>query len=574
MRQFFVVTCLLLAAATVHALDIEVQIEGLDGEQEANVRTFLSLEREKEREGLSEGRLRLLHREAPGEIRRALQPFGHFKPVIESRLERTETGYRALYQIQPGPRVKLAKVEFYATGPGKEDKLFAQGLDLEEGDFLDQARYDALKGQLLSDAIEAGYLDARYNIHKVRVDLDSYRAYIHLKLETGTHYRFGEVRFMQDVLNPEFLTRYQPFQSGDPFSHQQLLTLQSDLIDSEYFSHVEVRTLRDQAVGDQVPIEARLTPNKPNRYRAGVGFSTDTGPRITLDWKQRRMGREGHRMLSELRLSAPHSLLKTEYIIPLERPSQDALSFSAQADQFDTDTRRGVRLLLNAAHSSGQENNWRRTIGIDYSYEEFEEDEQDDNAFLLVPYATLSQLRTDGLDYIQRGHRINFRIEGAAEQLLSDTSYIQFHSDSKIIYGLGEGKWRLLARANLGATLAQSLTDLPVSKRFFAGGDNSVRGFGLDEIGPRNTAGEVIGGRFLAVGSIELERLLAGKWSAAVFLDAGNAFDPDYDTDIAYSAGVGIRWHSPVGPVRVDLANALSEEDPSVRLHIVVGFEL
>ena len=186
----------------------------------------------------------------------------------------------------------------------------------------------------------------------------------------------------------------------------------------------------------------------------------------------------------------------------------------------------------------------------------------------------LSHLRTDSLDYIQRGHRINFRIEGAAEQLLSDTSYIQFHSNSKIIYGLGESKWRLLARADLGATLAQSLTDLPVSKRFFAGGDNSVRGFGLDEIGPRNATGEVIGGRFLAVGSIELERLLAGKWSAAVFLDAGNAFDPDYDTDIEYSAGVGIRWHSPVGPVRVDLANALSEESPSVRLHIVVGFEL
>ncbi|MCP3997345.1 MAG: outer membrane protein assembly factor, partial [bacterium] len=175
-------------------------------------------------------------------------------------------------------------------------------------------------------------------------------------------YRFGEVRFVQDVLDSEFLTRYLRFRPGDPFSHEQLLTLQSNLIGSEYFSHVEVRTMRDEAVGGRVPIEVVLTPDKPNRYRAGLGFSTDTGPRITLDWKRRRIGREGHRMLSELRLSAPHSSLKTEYIIPLERPSKDSLSFSAQGDHFDTDTRRGVRLLLNGSQSVEQENDWRRTI--------------------------------------------------------------------------------------------------------------------------------------------------------------------------------------------------------------------
>ncbi len=574
MHRFFVVTCLLLTTATAHALDIAVQIEGLDGEQEANVRAFLSLEQEKTRKGLTEGRLRLLHREAPAEIRRALQPFGHFKPKIESRLEQNEAGFQALYQIQPGPRIKLAKVEFNVTGPGRDDTLFAMGLDLHENDFLDQTRYRVLKQQLLSDAIEAGYLDASYSIHEVRVDLDSYQAEIRLELESGPHYRFGEVRFVQGILNPEFLARYLRFRPGDPFSHDQLLTLQSNLIDSEYFSHVEVRTLRDEAVDDQVPTEVVLTPNKPNRYRIGLGFTTDTGPRVTLDWKRRLLGHNGHRMLSELRLSAPHSSLKTEYTIPLERPSKDSLSFSAQGDRFDTDTRRGERLLLNSARSVGLDNHWRRTIGIDYSYEDFEVGAQDDNALLLVPYVSWSQLRSDGLYYIQRGHRINLRFEGAAEQLLSSTSYLQAHTNNKLIHGLGDGNWRILTRMELGATLAQSLIELPASKRFFAGGDNSIRGFAWEEIGPQDSTGAVIGGRFLAVGSIELERLLTEKWSAAVFADAGNAFDPDYTTDIEYSVGFGVRWHSPVGPIRVDLASALSKDEPSVRLHIVIGPEL
>jgi translocation and assembly module TamA len=122
--------------------------------------------------------------------------------------------------------------------------------------------------------------------------------------------------------------------------------------------------------------------------------------------------------------------------------------------------------------------------------------------------------------------------------------------------------------------LAQDLLELPASKRFFAGGDNSVRGYDLDELGPKDDEGNVIGGRYLAVLSLELERRIVGKWSAAVFLDAGNAFDPDYDTDLEYGAGFGVRWHSPVGPIRVDLAAGLSAENVEPRLHIVVGPEL
>jgi len=317
-----------------------------------------------------------------------------------------------------------------------------------------------------------------------------------------------------------------------------------------------------------------LSPNRPNRYRAGVGYSTDTGPRITLDWKRRLIGRDGHRMLSELRLSRPHSSLKSEYLIPLQRPAKDALSFSIQGDHYDTDSRRGKRLLLNATQSVGLANDWQRSIGLDYSYENFEVGVQDDNALLLVPFVSWLQRRSDGRDFIQRGHRIDLRIEAAAEPLLSSTSYLQARANGKLIRGLGDGNWRILARAGLGATLAPSLTGLPASKRFFAGGDNSVRGFGLDKIGPRDSVGEVIGGRFLAVASLELERRLVNQWSAALFTDAGNAFDPDYDAKLQYSAGIGLRWHSPVGPVRIDLARTLSTDEPSLRLHIVIGPEL
>ena len=125
-------------------------------------------------------------------------------------------------------------------------------------------------------------------------------------------------------------------------------------------------------------------------------------------------------------------------------------------------------------------------------------------------------------------------------------------------------------------TWAEKLTELPPSKRFFAGGDNTVRGFRYEGLGPEDGAGDVIGGRYLAVGGIEVDRRISGKWSGAMFVDAGNAFDPDrdYDSETAYGIGLGVRWQSPVGPVRFDVASGRVEDQRHWRLHIVVGPEL
>jgi translocation and assembly module TamA len=558
----------------VYALDVSVEIDGLDKAAKENVRAFLSIEQEKGRKELTAARLRLLHKQASEEIRQALQPFGYFKPEIDAELRQTGEAFRAIYRVTPGPLIHLSKVDVQILGEGSDDPDLHSDFPLAEGDALNQQVYDEAKRRLLTRVIEHGYLDATYRLNKIYVNLKKYTARIELHLQTGKKFRFGQVRFTQDVMNPEFLARYVRFKPGDPFSHEKLLNLQSNLIDSEYFSHVEILTLRDQAEGDRVPIEVICTPNKRDRYRIGLGYSTDTGPRITLDWKRRRVGPNGQRLLSELRLSQPHSAFKTEYQIPLERPAKDSLTYGFTLDKYDTDSRKGHLALVNAKHSVGLENGWRRNLGLDYSYESFEVADQKDTAFLLVPSGQWSRIKSDGRSFIQRGQHLDFRIEGAHERILSTTSYLQVYTNDKFIHGFGDGDWRVLARAELGATLTQDLLDLPASKRFFAGGDNSVRGFDLDELGPEDEEGNVIGGRYLAVASLELERRIVGKWSAAVFLDAGNAFDPDYDTDLEYGAGFGVRWRSPVGPIRVDLAAGLSADEVEPRLHIVVGPEL
>ena len=562
-----------LLPLAVYPLDVRITVKGLNGDLKTNVLAFLSVEQEKKRESLTPSRLRLLHKRATEEIRKALQPFGYFKPRVEGRLEQKDEIYWLTYQIEPGPQVRLGEVDFQVAGEGRNDPRVNTRFPLSEGDALDQVAYEKAKQQLLADTVEAGYLNARYTKHQLQVDLERYSASIRLHLDTGVRFFFGEVHFLQDVMNPEFLNRYVRFRPGDPYSYEKLLTLQSNLIDSEYFKSVEVHAQRERAEGDRVPIDIELTPNKRDRYRIGLGYSTDTGPRLTLDWKRRRVGPNGHRMRSELRVSKPHSTLSAEYLIPLQRPSKDYLSYGASSDRYDTDSRKGYLTLVNARQSVGSEIGWRRTVGLDYSYESYELADQEDIAFLLVPNIQWTRLKTDKKDFLLSGYKLDYRLEGAYDKFFSKTSYLQFSTHDKGIYGLNED-WRLLARVDLGATRTDDLLKLPASKRFFAGGDNSIRGFDFEKLGPTNADGELVGGRYLAVGSVELERRIAGKWSGAVFFDAGNAFDPDYEAKVEYGAGFGVRWRSPVGPLRVDFASGLSADETQLRLHVVIGPEL
>jgi translocation and assembly module TamA len=574
MWQLIIILAWLLCPLPLYALDLVVKVDGLEKKLEHNVLAYLSVEQERQRESLNEARLRLLHDKAEEEIKAALRPFGYFKPTVTASMSKTEEGFSVSYKVNPGAAVKFSDVDFKLFGEGADDPQLKKRFPILVGEVLDQTRYEQVKQQMLAAVIESGYLDARYIEHELRVDLQDYSASIKLYLETGMRLRFGEVRMHQDILNPEYLARFIPFNSGEPFSQEAILKLQADLIDTEYFKQVEVVTRRDQRTGDRVPIDVNLKRNKRNRYRIGLGYSTDTGPRLTLDWKNRRRGENGHRIHSKLQISQPVSTLSTEYIVPLMRPMVDFVTFGASLEHHNSDTNRGDRALLSATHSISLDRGWRRSLGLEYSYEDFELGEQEDSSRLLVPSISWLRIKSDKKAYIQRGKRLELRLEGASQSLLSSTDYVQLYAAAKFIRGIGEGDWRVLNRFELGATWADKLTDLPPSKRFFAGGDNTVRGFGYQDLGPRDENDEVIGGRFFAVGNVELERRIVGKWSGAMFLDVGNAYDPDHDRATAYGIGIGARWRSPVGPVRIDIAHGGVDEERGWRIHIVMGPEL
>ncbi|HSR42281.1 MAG TPA: autotransporter assembly complex family protein [Longimicrobiales bacterium] len=493
---------------------------------------------------------------------------------MESSLERTAEGWVARYRVRARDPVRLTSVDVRIEGPGGDDPQLRRAVEdfpLRRGEPLRHPTWTRGKETLLHRATARGYLDATFAENGVEVDLATYEARATLRLETGPRFRFGPVRFEGSHFERDFLIRYVPFREGDPFVLEELLAVQSELAASPYFRRVEVVPRREEASELRVPILVALRDRPQNGISGGVGYATDTGPRGTFAWDRRWLGEGGDRLHGELRASFVTRTAALNYIVPVGRRSDDELAFTAAAqddESFEDARSRSLRATGAFTHGRG---GWRESVSLTLKSEWFDVGDVSSRSTLVLPEASWTRTRANQALVPTRGSRLAGRFTGTAEAIGSDVSFGQILLRARAIRSPLDGA-RIIARVEVGATAVDDLTDLPVSHRFFAGGDQSVRGYDFHEIGPRDSEGLVIGGRHLVAGSLEYEHTVWGPLAAAVFADAGNAFvDLDGSLDLETGVGTGARWRSPIGPVKLDVAWAVSRSGRPVRLHFSVG---
>ncbi len=562
------------APKTAAAINVTVSVEGVDGEMKENIFAYLSIELYREHPDLTVKRLEKLHKKAEEEIRQALQPFGYYSPEILSRLEKQDSLWRAYYRITPGTPVLVEKVEISISGEGADDEKFKALLKkfpVQRGDILNHQHYERGKRSLHELAGKFGYLAASMKTSRVDVHVRENRAEIIVHFETGPRYFFGRVQFVQDTFNQEFVERFVPFRKGQPYTLSALLKFQRDLNDSDYFESVEVSREVDNAEGLEVPLTVRLVPRKKNKYAFGLGYGTDTGFRGSVGWENRRLNGKGHRLKTVLRASEIKSSATAEYIVPLKKPRTESLVYSAGWAMENTESSESDK-YFGSIRLNHLRYGWNETVYVNYELEDFVVGNDFGKSTFLIPGISWTRIRADRPLSARRGSRLFFDIKGAHEGMISDTSFLQGLSQIKLIRGTTP-RGRLILRGEGGTTSVDEFLKLPASQRFFAGGDLSVRGYAYKSLGPEDDEGNVIGGRHYLAGSIEYEHTIKGNWSAAVFFDMGNAINSLSDP-LKQGAGFGIRWKSPVGPIRVDLAFPLSESDDSWRIHLNVGPDL
>ncbi|MEH6650995.1 MAG: autotransporter assembly complex family protein [Motiliproteus sp.] len=567
---------LLLAfpALAVQASELFVEISGIDDELTENVESYLSIQDLHDQPAPNPGRLRYLHRKAEQEIRKALEPFGYYRPNIEATLEQVDSNWHAHYRIDPADPIRLRHCNIALIGEGKDDPDLQQLIPQQgfnPGDRLDHRRYEQLKAILQSFAAENGYHDGRWQQQQILIDLENYTADIELTYNTGARYHYGDLIIDQAPINDELLARYPEFKIGDVFKTRELLELQAGLSNSGYFNRVEVQPLWDQTEELQVPIRVKLEPNKRTQYQLGGGYGTDTGLRGTVGFNRRWINPQGHRFHSQLQVSSKNREFINEYVIPGQQPQTEQYKLGFDFKEERTDSVDSQTLLFGVAREQ-QFEHLSQTTGVSWEQERFVIDDTLTKTRNLIPQIRWSRIATDNPLDVDQGYRASLTLLGASEILFSDAQFIQALLSIKGVHSLNEN-FRLLARGELGATAIDDFDTLPATHRFYAGGDQSVRGYDYKSLGPQDSNGNVKGGSGLVVVSTEIDYRIKPDWRLALFVDKGDAVN-SFEGGLNTGVGAGVRWQSPFGPIRLDLAKALNIEGHPWRIHFTLGPDL
>jgi translocation and assembly module TamA len=554
---------------------IRIEIDGVDRDIATNIRSYLTLGRYAQRGDLTDPQVRRLADRAVDEAADALRPFGYYEPTVRSRTTRDEEDWIVRLRVTLGEPVVLGTVDVKLTGPGADDKTLGSVIyssPVKPGKRLQHPEYDRLKTELLRNAVERGYLDAKFARRELVVDPPNRTASVFIVLDTGSRYEFGKIRIEQDAINDRLLSGFIRFAEGQPYSPERVRGTQFALEDSNYYSTVSVTPGDKDPATLTVPVTIRGEQIKRDRYTVSAGYGTDTGVRGKITWENRLLNDNGHRLQAQITASAIKQEAITSYIIPIGDPSLERVEFSigyTGEDIGDLKSNR-IELVPSLTQALGH---WQRVLFLKINQERTTfTDGSSTTDLLLIPGVSYSSLPPNALTGWVRDASYYFELSGSPSTLGSDASYLRFIARAERVWHVS-GPWWLRTRGEVGASYVNDFSELPASQRFFAGGDRSVRGFALNELSPPGppdengnpTEGE--GGEDKLVATVEIERDLPRDFRAAVFFDTGNAFN-DWGTPLEYSAGVGVRWKLPMLMIGIDIAQALSVSGKGPRLHL------
>ncbi|OBZ22110.1 hypothetical protein BS643_30855 [Pseudomonas protegens] len=562
---------LFTSCAALAQSELDVRVKPANDELKANVEGYIGSVGDRDEEAL----LRF-SRGAEEQAKKAAQALGYYQPHIQSEVRGGDKP-RLMLRIDPGEPVHLRNVTVRVEGPAASLKSFRlpDGDQLKPGAVLNHGHYEDAKRLIQNQASRYGFFSGRFTQQKLSVDPQAGVADIDLVYDSGPRYALGKVSFSGDSLfDEDLLRRMVPFKAGAPYDSELIAELNQALQSSGYFEGVRVDAAPTAAEHEVIPVAVQLETRKPRTMGLGLGYSTDVGPRVKANWTRHWVNPQGHSYGWEAEVSAPRQNVGLWYDIPLDPPLTDKLRFAGGYQNEEiagTDTLSKL-LTIGPEWHSKLPSGWQRVLSLKYQREEYRLGDDSGLSNLLMPGLTYSYLRSDNRIDPHNGYRIQFDTKLAKEGVGSDTNLLY---GTVLLKGLTTvwDNHRFLGRVQFGGSATNGYKSIPPSLRFFAGGDQSVRGYDYQTLSPENSEGDRIGGRYMVAGSVEYQYSIAEKWRIATFVDQGNSFNKLELPNLKTGVGVGVRWVSPVGPIRVDLAHAMND-DGGIRLHFSMGPEL
>ena len=533
------------------------------------LRTSLDIARWQEYEAMTERLLRALAREAVEQAREAAATEGYFDARIEAAIEGEGAERIVRLKVEPGVATRVADVAIGFRGnpgPATERRVREQW-QLPAGEVFRQGAWDDAKRSAVGTLSSSRFAAASIAESEATIDPDRGSARLRVELDSGPEFAFGPVRVTGlKRYRPETVVHLAPFAQGEPYSREKLDTYARRLNATNYFASAHVQLETDPGLAAAAPVHVSVIEAPSRRLDAGIGYSTDTGYKASLGWRDVDIFDSAWRLRSELRLESKRQLLKGALDLPARADGwADSLEAEIKRDDIQNLVTRGF--MAGATRKRLDERD-EPAFGASYYYEQQRpEGAPPEDARALFGRFEYTRRTTDDLVLPRRGTVGAVRV-GASVPGLSTRTFGRVVGQLAWFHPISR-RDDVSLRGELGAVIAGGSRGIPQALLFRTGGDTTVRGYAFESLGVRK-GNAIVGGRYYALASAEYVRWFSDVLGVAAFVDAGNATDALADLRPAVGYGVGVRAKTPIGPFRLDLARG--HDTGEFRVHFSVGF--
>jgi translocation and assembly module TamA len=514
-----------------------------------------------------------LYNGTPENIKDLLATEGYFSPEINASIEQRDEISIAKFSVNSGDPAVITEVEINFTNEITQQTEtespsiinLRKNWQLQKGATFTQDAWSQAKRNLLANLIVERYPAATIENSKAEVNPNRHSVALFININSGPAYRFGKTSIEGLQRYPaSIIENLNPIKEGHYYNQSNLLNLQSGLLQSGYFRNVEVRANTRTDNPANTPIIVKVEENQSITVGTGVGYSTNTGARTQLTVDDLNLFNRGWRLSSSLKLEQKAQSLNGLIRLPVSAKGyRDSINAGIDKTSIEGQDLTDIKAGVNRSWGPRKR---EQTIGANYliSKQSLDGAESSNISVATLSYG-ITLRRVDNELSPTRGYLLNTQFSVAPLDALSEGEFLQSYIKGQGYYPI-TSKTQLILRGELG--IVSGKNSAPAAFLFRTGGDQSVRGYAYQSLGV--TEGDaIVGGRYLATGSIEVIQWLTNQWGIAIFTDFGNAANTIKELSPVYGYGLGARWKSPIGPLGADIA--YGEENDDYRLHFSLG---
>ena len=510
---------------------------------------------------------------------------GYFSTTLDIEFD-GEAREHATVTVTPGPRTVVETIditfkgELAGDGPvlEKRRRQLRESWTMKQGEAFRSPDWDVAKTRLEEAVTEVDYAAATLSETRAEVDAEAAKAHLKIVVDSGPAFTLGELEIIGIERYPEAVVRrLVDIERGERYNRTRLAQVQHLVQNGPWFSSVVVDVEHDPMKPNLVPIKLTVTERLAREIGLSLGYGTDDGLRGEAAYRHRDLLHRGLDLQSSVRVSQERQIGYADVYLPPglfrmralgEVPFKDSVGVLAEHSTLQN-------LALSRFAVAGYRHfileNFELRLGLSYQIQRSYPEGADIRIKrALAPIVAVTWRHVDNVFDPQKGGVLNVQVAAGSKSLASGDDFLKAYAQYQYWIPLGAMD-QILLRTELGRTFAPSRERIPEDFLFRAGGARSNRGYAYQSLGVQE-GNAVVGGRFLATGTVEYVHWLNERWGAAIFTDVGGAADSPSEWEALKSYGVGARFKTPAGPFALDLAYAGRDHKFRLAFSVTIAF--